>query len=92
MDSDMDEDKQYKDYYDKRISEIVNREVAETLGYFWGVEEAKIITEGSMVLLGSNDATPVNQKDIEPPAGTQNRAVKNTRVKALNNLLKVLKA
>lgn len=82
MNSDHESDKEYKAYYDARISEIANKEVAEEQGYFFGVEEAKIVTEGSMVLRGSNDATPIRQKideagdkatsdKIEPEQSTQ---------------------
>lgn len=88
MNSEMEEDKQYKEYYDRRLSEIANREVAEENGYFWGIEEAKIVTEGSMVILGSNDATPVRQKNIEP----KHLAVKDTRfTQGLQNLLTQVK-
>ena len=52
-------DEQNKAYYDNKINEVANKEVAEEQGYFWGIEEAKISREGSMVLLGSNDATPI---------------------------------
>lgn len=82
----------YKALWDKYIDKIANRAEVEDRGYFWPVTQAKVI-EGSAVPMGSNRITPTQSvKDIEPPAGTQNRAVKNTRVKALNNLLKVLKA
>ena len=33
--------------------------VADELGYFWAVRELKIVNEGSMVLFGSNDMTPI---------------------------------
>lgn len=89
MNSDAEEDLKYKEYYDSKINHIVNREEVEELGYFWGVEEAKIVIEGSMVIRGSNDATPIRQKNIEPSKDTQSRAVKDTRVlHELNNLLK----
>ncbi len=39
-------------------------------GYFFGVEEAKIILEGSMVIRGSNDATPIRQKLDEAVSDT----------------------
>ena len=63
MNSTAKEDITYKEYYDKRINEIANKDVAEAQGYFFGIEEAKIVTEGSMVIRGSNDATPIRQKD-----------------------------
>lgn len=46
-----------KEVWDKYISEIANKEVAEEQGYFWAVTEAKII-EGSAVVKGSNPVTP----------------------------------
>lgn len=52
----------YKGNWDKWVNEISNKEVAEEQGYFFAVEEAKIIKEGSMVPFGSNDATPINQR------------------------------
>lgn len=62
MNSNAKEDIDYKANYDKWINEISNKEVAEAQGYFFAVEEAKIIKEGSMVPLGSNDATPIQQR------------------------------
>jgi len=52
-----------KEYYDSIISSVTNKEVAEERGYFWGIEEAKIVKEGSMVPFGSNDATPIQYKE-----------------------------
>ena len=63
MNSEAKEDIHYKAFYDLHIDSIANKDVAEAQGYFFGVEEAKIIKEGSMVPLGSNDATPIRQKD-----------------------------
>ena len=55
-----------KAYYDSRINQIANKEVAEDEGYFWGVEELKIYKEGSLVVAGgSNDATSIYNKEIE---------------------------
>jgi hypothetical protein len=63
MNSNAKEDAAYKSYYDARISDIANKDDVEADGYFWGVEEAKIITEGSMVLRGSNPITPIKQAE-----------------------------
>lgn len=63
MNSDSKEDIQYKKYYDEKINLIANKDEVEADGYFFGVEEAKIVREGSMVPLGSNPVTPINQKD-----------------------------
>lgn len=62
MNSNMPNDKEYKAYYDSKIEQIVNRDTVDEQGYFFGVEEAKIIKEGSMVIQGSNDATGIRQK------------------------------
>ncbi len=60
----------YKKYYDDHIDLIANKDIAIEKGYFFGVEEAKIVLEGSMVIRGSNDATPIRQKEVEAAAGT----------------------
>jgi len=74
------EDIEYKKYFDEKIDLIANKSVALEQGYFWGVEEAKIHKEGSLVLFGSNDATAIlsneagqksTSETIEPPKGTQ---------------------
>lgn len=65
MNSDNPLDKEAKAYYDLRISQIVNRDEVDKIGYFFGVEEAALRTEGSMVPLGSNDATSVQQRKDE---------------------------
>lgn len=58
--------------WDKHISKIVNKNRAEENGYFFAIEEAKIVKEGSMVLHGSNEATPMIQpKHSDPPVGSQ---------------------
>lgn len=63
--------------FDKHYPIVANKDRADELGYFWAVYEAKIHKEGSMVLAGSNDATPTLY-DIEPSTkGTQtNEAAK----------------
>jgi hypothetical protein len=53
------EDLEYKKTYDETIDLIANKAIAEANGYFWAVYEAKIHKEGSMVLFGSNDSTPI---------------------------------
>lgn len=63
-----------KAYFDSRINEIANKDEVLEQGYFWGVEEAKIIKEGSMVLFGSNDATPILQLNDEPEKSTHDKS------------------
>jgi len=51
-----------KALFDATIGQIANKGTAVEQGYFWVVKEAKISQEGSMVLRGSNDATPILQE------------------------------
>lgn len=73
MDSELPEDTQYKENWDKYYPIVINKDKVDKYGYFWAVTEAKIL-ETSTVLYGANELTPVetmeNTKD-EPPAGTQ---------------------
>ena len=72
--------KEEKANWDTYFSYVANKEDAEDNGYFWAVTEAKIYKEGSMVLSGSNDVTPLLQKDIEPLKDTQKEEpLKDTR-------------
>lgn len=73
-------DVEEKAIWDKYISEIANKEVAEAQGYFWAILEAKII-EGSAVVKGSNHITPIinieavkDTSTIEPTEVTQTRS------------------
>ena len=85
MNSNEPADKEYKAYYDARINEIANKDQVAELGYFWGVEEAKIETEGSMVIRGSNDATPIRQKDEAADSTSEHKdePVETTQTKQL---------
>lgn len=58
---------EYKDNWEKYISDIANKEDAEAIGYFWAVKEAKLI-EGSAVLFGSNWATPTLDNNMKTAA------------------------
>ena len=71
MDSEENEDKEYKATYDKYIDKVANKDRARSQAYFWVVTEAKIVSEGSSVIQGSNDITPMFiGKDIEPSKDT----------------------
>lgn len=65
MNSDAKGDEAYKQFYDSIIETIANKDQVKALGYFWGVSEAKIVNEGSMVVLGSNPITPIKEKSAE---------------------------
>jgi hypothetical protein len=76
MNSNEEGDEEFKKFYDQHIDKIANKKEVEELGYFWGVSEAKIVTEGSMVVRGSNDATPIQQSETkdtanQPPVSTE---------------------
>ena len=71
-----------KVYFDSKINLIANQDVVREQGYFFGVEEAKINKEGSLVLQGSNDATGIIYSDEKTDPSVidtqiQNRAAKN---------------
>ncbi len=69
MNSDGKDWEEEKEYWDEKYPLIANKADVEEYGYFWGVEEAKIFKEGSMVIAGSNDATAI-QYNKEPASGT----------------------
>ena len=86
--------KAQKSYYDSRIEEIANKDVAEADGYFWGVEELRIQKEGSLVVAGgSNDATSIYQKENTEPLedthknkeGSRSSTISFSEIKFLNN-------
>ena len=65
--------KEEKKVWDKNYSKIINKDVVDEIGYTWFVQEAKIIDEGSMVVFGSNNMTPIitESKEVEPSLDTQ---------------------
>ena len=72
--SDKPEHKEYKSYYDSKISEIANSDEVDKDGYFWGVEVLAIKREASLVVAGgSNSATAIQIKEQEPPKGTTDK-------------------
>lgn len=86
--------KEEKAIWDKYASKVINQDALKD-GYFFPIYEAKIYKEGSAVLFGSNEATPVlyeQPKHIAPPAGTQHQAAKSTRLPALKKLLSQVKS
>ena len=59
------------------LPKIANKDEVMAAGYYWGIQSAKIVKEGSAVLAGSNRATPIlytdpsnkqSKKETEPPA------------------------
>lgn len=56
------------DFWNKYIQIIANRKDAEAQGYFWVIQEAKLL-EGSAVVFGSNRVTPTLEV-MEPEPAT----------------------
>jgi len=56
-----------KEAWNKYYPMVMNKEIADEKGYFWAVTEAKVI-EGSAVVKGSNEFTPVMEIEIEKQA------------------------
>lgn len=67
-----------KENWDKYYLMVVNKEEADKRGYFWAVTEAKIV-EGSAVIKGSNEHTPVMEIEMEK---NTNEAVDNDTSKS----------
>jgi hypothetical protein len=74
VNSDKTDFKEEKAVWDRYYSDIANKDAADEAGYFWAITEAKIYKEGSAVLFGANDATPIlyTEPKAEPPASTLN--------------------
>lgn len=61
-----------KTYWDENINNVANKADAEAAGYMFGIHEAEISKEGSMVLFGSNDATAtIYQESAESTSDKQ---------------------
>lgn len=69
-----------KELWDDRIDQIANRDKAEQEGYFWAIDEASIEKEGSLVLFGSNSATPIIYEAGEPTSD-KSEPFKDTQTK-----------
>lgn len=52
------EDTMYKENWDKYYPQVINKDKADSRGYFWAVTESRIL-EVSAVLFGANELTPV---------------------------------
>lgn len=81
INSDSKWDVEEKENWDKYYPYIVNKDVADSQGYFWAVTEAKLV-EGSAVVKGSNYATPtisVKENTDEPLQNTQTENKEDSR-------------
>ena len=57
----------------KYLPKIANKEKALEQGYYWAVSQAAIEKEGSAVLYGSNDATPILYEEPKTDPGSTNQ-------------------
>lgn len=80
------------EFWNKHINQIINPEAAIERGYFWVVQEIKLL-ENSAVLFGSNEMTPTlenNVKNIEPLQDTQQtEPLKDTQFSVMNAIKEV---
>lgn len=87
-------DESYKDEFavwNKYLGNVVNKEYAESIGYFWAVTEAKVF-EGSAVPRGSNPVTPtLNVKRAEKEIVVHEDEYYSILHKLRANKIKILK-
>lgn len=92
INSESEYDKDEKELWDKYYPLIVNKEQADERGWFWIVQEAKIV-EGSAVVMGSNSATPTlsieNKTEAVDNTSEKREPLEDNTQKA-NELLKEL--
>jgi hypothetical protein len=95
IDSELEEDSQYKANWDKYYPMVINKDKVDKFGYFWALTEIRIL-ENSCVLFGANEhtgnySTSENNKAAAEAPKTE-PSVKDTRkLDALNELLTKLK-
>lgn len=85
-------DDEFKEEYktwSETYPKLANKEKADESGYFWAVRELKIINEGSMVLFGSNDATPIENKTEAVLNTSRNEPSKDTQESVSSILQKI---
>ena len=82
-------EKEYKTWSEV-YPKLANKEDADEQGYFWAVRELKLINEGSMVLLGSNSATPIDTKTEAANSTSQDEpSFKDTQITVTEMLQKI---
>lgn len=77
--NDEDSEKEFE-FWTKHLDQAINKEVAEERGFFWVVQEIKLL-ENSAVLFGSNPITPtldnnvkdINTQDVKPGETTSSK-------------------
>lgn len=69
------------EFWNKYYPQIINKEMADERGYFWVIQEIKLL-ENSAVLFGSNEATPTldnNVKSHKDPSQETEPSTKDTQ-------------
>ena len=85
-DAEMEEEyKAWTEVYPK----ILNKERADEKGYFWAVRELKIVNEGSLVLFGSNDQTPVKDSEAVVNDTSKDEPLQDTQITVTQMLQKI---
>lgn len=91
IDSEMEEDEQYKKNWDKYYPEVINKDKVDKYGFFWALTEIRIL-ENSCVLFGANEHTgnyssSENTKAVVETPQKIEPSAKDTRLlQALNDL------
>lgn len=91
LDSELEEDEQYKKNWDKYYPEVINKDKVDKYGFFWALTEIRIL-ENSCVLFGANEHTGnySSSEDTKAVVETPKKAepsAKDTRLlQALNEL------
>jgi hypothetical protein len=81
LDSELEEDKDYKKAWDKYYPQVINKDKVDLYGYFFAVIEAQIL-ENSCVLFGANKNTGVystsSKAVVETPETKEDEPVVET--------------
>lgn len=82
--NDPDFEEEYK-YWERNYSQIINKQLANERGYFWGVEEQKVF-EGSWVLLGANSETGYAPQSSTPIVSEPAKSTSDKKDPVTSNL------
>jgi hypothetical protein len=91
IDSELEEDAQYKQNWDKYYPTVINKDKVDKYGYFWALTEIRIL-ENSCVLFGANEHTgnystsENNKAAAEAPKKTEPSAKDTRLLDAINKL------
>ena len=89
LNSEVEEDKQYKESWDKYYPQVINKELIDKRGYFFAVVEAKIL-ENSCVLFGANENTGVYSTSEEKQADDESLETKEPIIEITQKKRRIL--